>query len=308
MIPGRPAGAPDILSYGYGGGLGPASGPYANSGYGAPSYTDLFENLRKQAQAEADRAYGLQRDQLRQQYDIAKMNARTARERLEVDRWYNEQQVQLAQQRLAQEQQQFQTKMGYDLVNMAANLTGPADYFKMSNLARGVAGNPQTSTFLSALQNNSRLAGFNAQAGTPERLTLDSLMARLGGGSAPPTPTSASAPVATQATQQAASGGGGAAPVAAPTGGVTGPLTGNTLTMNANAAPQDNSQAYLAQIGGIGQAGAHKLGAGVLEQLTPTEFKLFEGGLSELGYDPATFMAQHQRSRIGQGIGLSRKA
>jgi hypothetical protein len=47
-------------------------------------------------------------------------------------------------------------------------------------------------------------------------------------------------------------------------------------------------------------AGGQALGPQQLEGLTPTELSMFQGGGSDVGADVPGFMAQYQRSRIGQ--------
>lgn len=244
---------------------------------------ELARRYLTQQKADADRAFKQKQDQIDNDYKLARQNARTALERTKIDKWYQEESIKNAQARLAEEGRQFdqrlafdrevqaqnfglnQAKLGYDLLNMQAQLRGPADYFAASNLARGAAAQPGTSTFLTALQNNAKLAGFGAQAGAPDAATVNGLAAKMGGGQIMP-------------------GTGGGAP---DTGGV---------------------DALHREIQNIGLQGAHKLGAGALEQLTPTELALLKGGLETAGpdgkaFDFATFMDQYRRSRIGQGLG-----
>lgn len=252
-------------------------------------YSELFENQIAEQKREADRTYKLNKAKLDQDYKIAKQNARTAQERNQIDRWYNEQQVQIAQQRLAEEGRQFdqrlsfdrevqaqnlglnQARLGYDVLGMQAQLRGPEDYFAASNYARGVAAQPGTATFLNALRDNSHLAAFGAQAGAPDAVSVNSLSAKLGGPNIIP-------------------GTGAATPTS--TSGV------------------DDLHRQIQQ---IGLAGAHKLGAGALERLTDTELKLLQGGLGTAGpdgkaFDVPTFMQQYARSRIGQSLGNVRAA
>ena len=227
-----------------------------------------------------------QKEQIQNQYKIALMNARNQNEVAEANRKYQEAQVQLARDRLQfereQQAQEFglkQANLGYNLIGTLAQLRGPSNYFAASNLARNTAAQPGTSTFLNALQNNSRLAGFGAQAGAPQAETYNTLTAKLTG-------------------QDTGTGAGGGA---ATTGqaGVAGSLT----TGGRNA--EDN--AYLNQIHGIAARGAHRLSAGTFEQLSPTEQQLFLSGLETAdengnAYDAATFLDQYRRSRIGQSV------
>ena len=238
-----------------------------NGSYQPVDYTDVFENIRQQQQEQADREYKLNKSRVDQEYKIAKLNAKTARERNEIDKWYNQQQLKLAQDRLSFDRDSFekthglnQAKLGYDVLNMAAQLRGPASYFQASEFNRGVAQNPNSATFLNALKNNTQLSDFGAQYGVPDKETLGTLSAKLG------------TPVAT---------------------------TG-AFNATANNSADD---AYLSQIRSIGAAGAHKLGAGALEQLTDSEKKMLISGLDASGFDSANFLDQYRRSRIGQSAG-----
>lgn len=243
------------------------SGGAASPAVNNQAERDFYDRIADEQAREADRTYKLNRDKLDQDYKVAKLNAKTARERNEIDKWYNQQQVQLAQQRLAFDQDSFnkthalnQAKLGYDLLSTAAQLRGPASYFQASEFNRGVAANPQSATFLNALRDNAQLSDFGAQYGVPDKETLGTLSAKLG------------TPVAT---------------------------TG-AFNATANNSADD---AYLSQIRGIGAAGAHKLGAGALEQLTDSEKKLLISGLDANGFDSANFLDQYRRSRIAQSSG-----
>jgi hypothetical protein len=198
-----------------------------------------------------------QQDQVKNTYRTNLMNARTQADQQAATAEYQRAQVDLAKQRLDFDRKKHdddfglsQAKLGYDLIGTAANLRGPENYFAASNYARGVAGQPGTAGFLSALQSNAKLAGFGAQSGVPQAETLGTITARLQGGAAP------------------------------------------------------GIGSYHRQIQDIGAAGAHKLGAGSLEQLSPMEMKLFTGGLETaddrgVAFDASTFLDQYRRSRIG---------
>lgn len=130
--------------------------------------------------------FGLRRQQARSQNRYQDAQAQNIADRLAFDR-------ENAAADRAQRESEFartfglnQARLGYDLIGTAANLRGPSNYFQASNYARGVAAQPGTSTFLSALQNNTRLADFGRQAGAPDAETLGSLTAKLGGGGANP--------------------------------------------------------------------------------------------------------------------------
>lgn len=242
---------------------------------------DFYGALGDEDARRWDLDYALKKQGLDQQYSIAKLNAKTASERNAIDSWYNKAQIKLAQDRLAFDRESFektfglnQAKLGYDVLGTAAQMRGADDYFQASNFMRGVANDPNSATFLSALRNNVRMPDFNAPSGSPDAFTLGSLTAKLG------------------------------TPVAA--GGQAAPAT-------SGAAPQDASAAYLAQIHALGAQGAHKLGAGALEQLSLDELGLLKSGLEAPDADGKAFnwndfLKQYAGSRIGQGLSGSNYA
>lgn len=270
-------------------GLSSSGGGSSSSQQSTSRQEEDLNNQLAEQKRQADRDYGLKKRELDQQYQISQQNARTAKERNEIDKWYNQQQVQLAQQRLSEEGRQFdqrlafdkqtqaenlglnQAKLGYDVLGMQAQLRGPQDYFQASELARGVAAQPGTATFLNALKNNAHLVGYGEQAGIPDKVSVNSLAAKLGGPQIIP---------GTGAAAASTSGGG----------------------------PLSNEDANLGAIRNLYAAGAHKLGAGSLERLTDTELKLLQSGIGASGGDLGTFMDQYRRSRIGQNVGNMRAA
>jgi hypothetical protein len=279
MIPNRPAGAPDILGYGdYTTYAQPSSSGYTYS-------TSAQEADRRAAAARQqeldDREYKLKKASLDQDYKIATMNAKTQKERTAIDKWYNEQQVAIARERLAQDDRHFQqthalnqARLGYDVLGMAAQLRGPENYYQAANFARGAANDPNTPVFLNALKTNSRMPDFGAQYGIPDPETLSTLSSKLG------TTLGAGAPSS----------------------------TANLIPGTGTTGAPPNSDNSLNQIRGLYAAGAHKLGAGSLEQLTDTELKLLKSGVDAIGGDFNTFMDQYRRSRIGQGSGAGYQA
>ena len=270
----------DDLSNSMGLNVTPVYGSSYGGGYGSGDATAISAAIDR-ARMEADRDYELRKQHSKQQYQASMMSARTAADAQRATARYQQQQYELARDRLAFDRevqaQEFglkQAGLGYQLLNMSANLRGPADYFAASNLARGAAAMPGTSTFLDALKSNTNLPGFGAQAGAPQAATLNTLLGNLQTGGA-------------------AGGGNGAAG-----GGTSG---------------QNSTDQLHAQIQNIGLQGAHKLGAGSLEQLTPTELSLFKGGLETAGpdgkaFDWNTFLSQYRNSRIGQGLAGSAAA
>lgn len=174
-------------------GAGSATTRYPAQGgqtYAQPQWSaeDWDVYLARQQEVQ-DREYQLQKDRLKQEYTTAMRNARTNQDRERAAARYNEGQLRLSEDRLkfdrdtqAQEFGLKQARLGYDLIGTAAQLRGPANFYQASEYSRGVSQMPQTSTFLSALQSNARMAGYGAQGGLPERETLDTLTAKLGGG------------------------------------------------------------------------------------------------------------------------------
>ena len=261
-------------------GTGTPTNPTAlpQPGQPPPDYTELFTNIQKQQQAEADRTYSLNRSKLDNEYNIARRQAKTAEEALAIDREYKQAATALARDRLTEDSRQFnmsfgegqrqfdatlglnQAKLGYDLIGTAAQLRGADNYFQASNFSRGVAAQPGTATFLDALRNNTSLAAFGAQAGSPDAVSLGSITGRLLGGG--------------------------------------------------NAGADDS---YLGSIHGIAAQGGHRLGAGRWEELSPTEQRLFLSGLEApdaqgKAFDAPTFLDQHRKSRIANNYANTRAA
>jgi len=231
---------------------------------------DLNYGLNRQGNA-------LRAKEINNQYQLGLRNAKTNEQRLALDRWYQQQQVELSKARL-----------GYDTLNMAAQLRGPADYVQASNFARGVANQPGTIGFLSALRNNVNLPGFGAQQGVPQAESIDTLTQKLTGSFQAGTGGAANASGGSVNT-----GGGGAGTTAVSGGGV---------------APQTQADALQSGASALYAQGAHKLGGGALEQLTPTELSLLQSGVEGAGGDWSMFLDQYKRSRVGQGTGLMRAA
>lgn len=130
-----------------------------------------------------------QRDrELAQRYKIDLANAKTQQQQAQATREYQQGQLQNLRDRLAFDREKqaqdlglSQAQLGYNVVKTMADYQRPEDHFKEAEYARGVAGNPNTSTFLSALQNNQRMAGFNARGGAAVPASADGMMAKLTG-------------------------------------------------------------------------------------------------------------------------------
>ncbi len=135
-----------------------------------------------------DATYQQNQTRLDRDYEIQRQNAETAEEAAALDKWYKRESAALARERLREDKYQFeqthalnQAKLGYDLVGTLAQMRGPDNYFQAANYARGVSGNPQTATFLTALQNNTGMSDFNAQGGLPDPVSYNSMVGRLTG-------------------------------------------------------------------------------------------------------------------------------
>lgn len=152
--------------------------------------TDTSENdrLQQQLSDENTRRWDAgfeQRDrELAQNYRVSMANAKTQREQMQASREYQQGQLQNLRDRLAFDREVQaqnlglnQAELGYKLIQTGASLRGPENYFQASNYARGVAAQPGTATFLSALQNNAKLAGYGAQAGAPTAASLNGMTA-----------------------------------------------------------------------------------------------------------------------------------
>lgn len=142
-----------------------------------------------------DSEYQQKQQTIDQQYGLAKQTAKTAQAAQALDDWYKHESAGLARERLTQDQYEFtttnelnnkkfgldQARLGYDVLGQAAQLRGPENYFQAADYARGTAGNPQTATFLNALQNNTQMADYGMQGGLPNPETMGTLAAKLTG-------------------------------------------------------------------------------------------------------------------------------
>lgn len=130
---------------------------------------------------QAGRQIDLRADEIENAYRVNMMQAQTSQDQQRATAQYQQDQTQLARDRLAWDREYGQARLGYDVLNMGAQLRGPSDYFQAAEFSRGVSQMPGTSTFLSALQNNTRLGDFGAQGGQPAPETIGTLTAKLSG-------------------------------------------------------------------------------------------------------------------------------
>lgn len=309
------------------------SGVMYPGGYGGgsaqPGNSQFWDDIARRMQQEADRNYRFQRDQLRQQWNIARMNARTQEERNRIDREYNQAQIRLAEQRLALDTeiqrgqlQLQQGRLGLDLVSQAAQMRGAKNYVQAANMAHGVANNPYTPVAFNALLSGATMPGYGAQGGIPQAYTLGSQLADFGvnvpgapgapGGGGQPQ-SAFGAAMSDRVNESAAGQGPGAAPpgtnfMAAFGGGP--PSAQSSLFWGA---PAPNVRPLVNQAHAIYGQGAHKLGNGSLESLSPTELGLLQSAIEapdDRGNagDWDSFMWQYGNSRVGQRIGNNRAA
>lgn len=244
--------------------------------------------IRQQMEMEANK--------LDQQYKIAKMQARTAAEQLEVQRWYQGEQIklmkktaQLERDRFGLEKQRFQfeqdrfgiehqferDKFGADLLKTGIQFAqNPADYVLASNWAQGVAGNAPYSTAVQGLVNGQNARLFGAAGGSPQAASLAGYANMLGGGGA--------GTQGSTAADQLASGTG----------------TGGAYDMAANAA---RAQSLVNAGRTLVERGGQSLAPQSLESLDPTTLGLTQAGVQGAGGSWDDFVRQYQAAKPGQG-------
>lgn len=249
--------------------LGATIGQGITVPYNSPDFLPTIQSLQKQAQDEADRKYQLDRDTLNQNWKIAQVNAKSAAEKNAIDKWYNQQQVELAKQRLAEDSRQFNVKTGYDVLNMGAQLQGPRNWAQYQRLAAGTAANPNTATLFNNLGQAVTSGGYRGFGpGTLEPQTLASLVSDMSGGQ-----SNAFAGVG------AVGSGGGSN--GTPRGGAMSDL-------------QREQQAAMPYI-----MNPQKIGAGVIEAMNPDKQDMLASLIGASGASVPTWLDTLRRSRIG---------
>lgn len=151
------------------------------SGGGNVDYSDMLQQHYDEETRRWDAEHGLKQQQLDQQYSIAKMNASTQAEQLALDKWYRKESIKLEREKMAQQERQFNTTTGVNLMGMASQLRGPKDLFQAMAFSRGLGQVPEVPTFLEGIRGNAMLSAFQAPGGVPDPETLNSLMAKVGG-------------------------------------------------------------------------------------------------------------------------------
>jgi hypothetical protein len=145
-----------------------------------------------------DDNYRQKQDQIDQQYELSKRSLKTAEAAQALDDWYKRESAGLARERLSQDKYEFdqthdlnnrkfgqqqhefaatlgqrqsefdrsfgldQGRLGYDVMNMGAQLRGPRNALQYQRLAQGVAANPNTATLFGQLNSNAGQGGFQA--------------------------------------------------------------------------------------------------------------------------------------------------
>jgi hypothetical protein len=276
------------------------------------------EKLAADVQVERDRL-GLAREEM-ERIGIPKM---------EADRWYQEQQVILAQEAQKIDRERIgveRGRLGLDAFTKAVELaSSPASRYQFGDFAAGLANSAEARNWFGALEDAVNQSGFGVasdagvQPMTPQQ-ALASMMGFLTG--QPATPVDQAAAAVQAAGQQAADFGGDFAgqvqgPVdgAAPAGGSpmtvgansTDPLTGMLQQMaTTNPALQeylDRQNQELGQIAKIADAGASALAPGSLERLGETGLAEFVSGLKKLRRDDTQWLRNYQMTRPSQGAG-----
>lgn len=182
-----------------------------------------------------------------------------------IERWYKEQQAQLARDTLiedrrqfdvgtAEKARQFNATTGLDYLKTAASLSGADNVFEAADFARGVRQRGEVPQFLKELQSSAgaQLSG-GAYSAQPTPLTIDTLKARL-------------------------------------TGGNGGASTGTSQ--------EDEAARALAAVTQIGMNPNKVRG---VENLLPTEQKILGSGLRKAGFNEDDWLAQYKQGGAGFG-------
>lgn len=269
-----------------------AAAPAASGGDPNAGWAEIAGYNRwalKQNLAQQKKALDFQYAQMRQQ-------AKTASQRLELDRWYERHQIDLLQQThdldvvkqeaqvnqfgqtLAEQQRQFNNTMGYNILNTGVQYAQkPADYVMASQFAQGIANNPNFSTAVNGLLTGENARLFGQAGGAPQAANLGGLAGMYGG--------AAGAPQGTTAADQLASG-------------ASASSTDGAYDINARA---QRAQSLINAGSQLTQRGGGSLGPQALESLDPMTLGLAQSGVQGAGGDWGTLMQQYRNSRVQQG-------
>ena len=254
---------------------------HAANGYQPIDPLAVIQNQLDEAQRRADQQYGLQVDTLKQQWKVARLTAKTNAEKNAIDKWYNEAQIDVARQRLAEDSRQFNVKTGYDVLNMGAQLQGPRNWAQYQRLASGAAANPNTATLFNNLGQAATSGGYKGFGpGQLDPVTLGSLVQDLTGG--------------------------GSNAFAAVPGVGQAPTAGTAAVGGINGAPAGGAQADLDREKAAAQyyiMNPHKIGAGVINSWNPDKQDMFASLIGASGASVPTWLDTLRRSRIGNQYG-----
>ena len=224
-----------------------------------------------------------------------------------------------------------QSGLGLDVLKTQASLSGPSNWIQAANFSRGVAGgNAGLPGFVQQLlsgQNTSVLGGPQPGAQQSQPLSFNTMAQGYG-----LQPQAGGAQYAEQGYQQPARGAAqpgvinqlNAQEAAAAQPAQPDMFAGQNLTEDQRRVAMQNAAGALraelnpqaagsnpvpsnsdvdaaaAQLRDVFAKGGASFGPQQLEGLTPTELEMFKGGGGAVGADVPGFMAQYERSRIGQ--------
>lgn len=132
----------------------------------------------------------IQKDTLKYQRDVAMMNARTAQEQNEIDRWYKGELVRIADADIEIKRGGLDVQrgqLGLSTLQLGANLRGPENYFQYQRTAAGASQNPLLTGAVDAWASltNNRPSGLGAWGGgDPTRFSMGTLASDFTGGPA----------------------------------------------------------------------------------------------------------------------------
>lgn len=254
----------------------------------------FFEEMQEAERRALRQQMEMESNRLENSYKIAKMQARTAREALEVEEWYKREQVKLMKrtadlevkkfglekQRFQFDQDKFaithqleQDRFGADLLKTGVQFAqNPADYVMASNWAQGIAGNPQYAGAVQGLVNGQNARLFGAAGGSPQAASLAGYASMFGGGST----------AGSTAADQLASGNG----------------SGGAYDVAANAA---RAQSLVNAGRTLVERGGQSLAPQSLESLDPVTLALTKSGVQGAGGSWDQLMAQYSNAKPGQG-------
>lgn len=245
--------------------------------------------------------------------------------KMEADRWYQQQQVLLAQSAQKIDQQRANTeegKLGFDVYSKAVEMASdPRARYQLGDMLTGVANNPFARNWMAMASGAAQDTGFGipGDAGngaiTPQQ-ALGDFMSMMGApsGTSPQQaagtlasgqdPAAAAQLQAVKGPMQQEESGQGPA-VAVDQQSLKGPMQ-QAAGGPAGLSPQlqaylQRQQQELGQIGQVADAGAGALAPGTMESWGDDKVKEFQSGLAKLGRDVPTWMSNYAKTRVYQG-------